>query len=881
MSLIRTLFYLLIVGVSGIGATYAAYMIILENEQSEARTVFMTSAADKVAEIKGLLTEEKVTMAAMSAFIENTPDIKQTQFLNVANKILSSQSALYYLVWAPKITHADVETAQAAWQQDMAGDVGFNDMAIDGAKSPLAVRDAYYPIYYIAPRDGAGVYLGTDIANAPRTRDTVRKVLQSGQAQATPKLDLMADRSVQPMTLILLPTMSKDVPGEPTGILLGAILLDKAINDTLMKFTDREKIQLSIYDISDSDAPKRIFHAASSADNSLPLTATDQFVYSDNLDMLGRQWQVTVKPVPGAFPYDDTPTQAIVVAGSLLTVLGLLITFLLATRHAAMKEQIDSSTRDLQQSLGDLAKARDDALAAAKTKADFLANMSHEIRTPLNGVLAAADLLIDTPLNGSQKNYVDIIHTSGDMLLSLINDILDYSKLNAGKMTLYPTVLEVSHATETLASIFRAQANTKKLSFAYSIDPPQHLHILADHLRLRQVAVNLIGNAIKYTQTGSVNVRLKYTRQEDRATMHFEVEDTGPGIPPAQQEHIFDKFTQLEKSGGRGGTGLGLAISRSLIDLMHGKIGVRSDGENGSVFWFEVPVVVIDDPSAFAKQAELKVDQAHDHKGCKVLLVEDVDTNRLVAREMLRRFGCEVDTATNGREAVECVQRGQYDIIFMDCQMPVMNGFDATRQIRQSGDSTVIVALTAHAFKEEIDRCLAVGMNDFVSKPINLEILGQTLDKWHTPVQRAAAVRRAGVWARRTVFRHWPPEREPPPVFDPQFLRDLCEAIPEKAGQIMDMAIKDTQKLYVELQNAVTARNTKEAGEIAHAMKSAVRQIGGEQLAHGCKLMEMAGKADDIAAMLAAFTQIQHAYPLFLKAIQDEAARLTFPPTHT
>jgi CheY-like chemotaxis protein/HPt (histidine-containing phosphotransfer) domain-containing protein len=286
--------------------------------------------------------------------------------------------------------------------------------------------------------------------------------------------------------------------------------------------------------------------------------------------------------------------------------------------------------------------------------------------------------------------------------------------------------------------------------------------------------------------------------------------------------------------------------------------------------------VIIEDPRAFEQATIENTPEARDHKGCRVLLVEDVDTNRLLARELLQKFGCTVDTAVNGKEAIQAVESRNYDIVFMDCQMPIMNCFDATRKLREQNDDTVIVALTAHAFAEEIDRCMAVGMNDFISKPINSEILKEVLDKWHRGDRQPQPATPAHIPVAA-------PEETEAPILDPQFLRDLCEAIPEKAGQIMELAIKDAHKLFGELQTEMDAVNIniKEAGEVAHAMKSAVRQIGGERLARACQRAEKAGKDGDLQELHAAFEQIKGNFDAFIKAVESEASRLTFPPTHT
>lgn len=855
--------------------TWPAYNAIVENELLESETAFMLAADSRMGAVKEMLNDEAATVAAMTSVLETVPILKQREFSATAERLLQIQESIYNLAWAPHIAAQDIVAAEQTWRDEVGMDFAYNDMDAFSNRMPLAPRDDYYPIHYIQPRDGAETYMGTDISAGPLTKETVAQVLRTGQTLATTRLDIIPGGQPQAVVLFLSPIRRTADEGKTSGILISSVILDKAIEHMLGQFPTEQGLKIQIKDITDPKAPQRLFPSTHAAEDD-EIKAAHRHLCK-TINVFGRSWYVSVYASEDAFLLDNKPPQATLFGGLLLTLFGMAITYLLSSRHAALENEVLQRTEQLQSSMAELGKARDEAVAGARARTEFLANMSHEIRTPLNGVLAATELLSTTVLNGSQKNYVEIIHTSGDMLLAIINDILDYSKLNAGKMALHPTVLEATHAAEILASIFRAQANAKKLTFAYKIDPPHKTYVLADHLRLRQVIVNLVSNAIKYTPSGRVDVSITFTSEGEQARLRFEVKDTGPGVSLNKQQEVFEQFTQLNNATSRNGTGLGLAICKSLIELMHGRIGVTSDGVNGSTFWFEVPVVIIDDPKAFELAAIESAPEARDHKDCRVLLVEDVDTNRLLARELLQKFGCIVDTAVNGKEALQALEGRNYDIVFMDCQMPIMNGFDATRLVRERRDETIIVALTAHAFTEEIDRCMAVGMNDFISKPINSDMLKDILDKWHHPHASAPHAAAHGA-AQQTAAN-----TEEAPILDPQFLRDLCEAIPEKAGQIMELSIKDAHKLFGELQSEMAAIpvNVKEAGEVAHALKSAVRQIGGERLARACQNAERASKDDNLYDLRAAFAQIRENFEPFIKAVESEASRLTFPPTHT
>ncbi|MGE5491204.1 MAG: EAL domain-containing protein [Actinomycetota bacterium] len=518
-----------------------------------------------------------------------------------------------------------------------------------------------------------------------------------------------------------------------------------------------------------------------------------------------------------------------------------------------MAHAFNSMMSALEEREAELRTARDSALRFAKLKADFAATVSHEIRTPLNGVIGTLDMLKTGSMSSDQRQLLELAWDSSQYLLELINNILDFSRLEAGRMEAERSDFELAPLIDSTLNVVRAPAAAKEIDLVTTLAPTIPLRLLGDPARIRQILTNLLGNAIKFTERGQVAISVDLAPSGD---LLFNVTDTGIGIAPEHLESIFDSFTQADTSTTRrfGGSGLGLAICKQLVHMLGGEIGVESELGRGSRFWFTVPCIpaapaVI---KATASSAETTSQRGH------VLIVEDNQTNRVVAAGMLRLLGCTSDFAENGSEAITAWQKGGWDLVLMDCNMPVTDGYQATAAIRQqeaiTGARIPIIAMTANTQAVDIEKCLAAGMDDHLPKPLTLQALAAKLQRW----------------------LHWTgtaPEEPPPadPVemqpLDSSVLERLREALGESLGEAIRPFLEDMPGYLVEMDSAVAQGDSGALRQVAHIIKGAAGNLGANAVAGLAKEIELHAEAGALAETGELVTRLRTEFALVEPAL--------------
>ncbi|MFW6296183.1 MAG: response regulator [Halothece sp.] len=559
--------------------------------------------------------------------------------------------------------------------------------------------------------------------------------------------------------------------------------------------------------------------------------------------------------------------------------------------HLELKETRD----DLKRTLVELVEARNIALEKAQQKSQFIANVSHEIRTPMNGVLGMTEILERTHLSSDQLDCVSTIKASGQTLLTLINDILDYSKLEAGAMPLNHHVFNLYSLIQELVYLFTPQCQRKNIDIISSLAPNVPKLLIGDSIRLRQILLNLIGNAVKFTSQGEVVLKVqvkpqlepkinpkKFASNSEEKTpkvkLYFSVSDTGIGIAPEDKGKLFQSFSQINSSliYSYGGTGLGLAICQKLVSLMGGAIDCDSILGKGTTFSFSVLLEPVEDEES-VEFPSLEIPSVSDQtvtqneklttpndslKSLKVLVVEDTPTNQKVILHLLKFLKIEADCVNHGQEALKQLAKCDYDLIFMDCQMPILDGYQTTQKIRQlrQKESPIIIGLTAYGMASDRQKCLDSGMDDYLCKPISLDDISAILEKWSSPDRKLRETSKQYTSAPLPYTQS--SNIKTKPIVDLEFLDRIISGDREFQKELLKIFVEDTTIYLSEAKAAVQETNNLSLLGKIHVIKGSATNLG-------IRIMKEVANKIEIQALDNNWTEIEQNICVLEKLVKE------------
>ncbi|MCU7553230.1 ATP-binding protein [Alteromonas sp. ASW11-19] len=754
---------LVLLSLTGITAGIVVLSLLAtQMEQNRQEQAFANNAERIASTLDGELGNIIDILHGLAGFVASHETLIPEEFEEYTATIMLRNPLLNGLSWNARVAGSDLREFEAFMQQryrDSGYEPGFtvSQRNSAGQVEPVTLRDNHVVISYLAPFAINKDVLGLDVASQTSRKETLEAAWVAKNAIPTPPITLSHGGETQLGVLLFLPYSAGNYgtsgllsDGYATAVIRLQELAEIALSGEMLSNT-----HLALIDPDAGTEPAVLYHTPMADDTLRSLVASRQSMLSDDAALFpmqarhvlrvgGRAWEL-IQVSDHEFLSQPWGVHLLLIAGLLFT--GLLGWFIiiLAGHTREVEYQVENRTRELtnanarlQESEKELQEARDIAVQSDQAKSDFLANMSHEIRTPMNAIIGLSSLGIQQHGNPDSYEKFYRINQSGEMLLGIINTILDFSKIEAGKLELESEVFSLPDILRRLDSMFRTQAQEKELSLVFKFAGKCDKYYVGDALRLTQVLVNLIGNAIKFTPQGEVEVTVgAQNLDENEARLTWSVKDTGIGMSENQLEHLFDAFSQADTSTSReyGGTGLGMTISQRLVEAMQGCFSVHSELGKGTVMSFTVPLQRASNAQKSAAKAQQHIDSLHPvgekvQLAGRVLLVEDNPINQTVIEEQLRHLGVSVDVVENGQQAVEAVAAHDYVLVLMDVQMPVMDGYQATREIRRTGNTIPIIALTAAAMVEDKQKARAAGMDDHLGKPFREREMRHLLAKW-------------------------------------------------------------------------------------------------------------------------------------------------------
>ena len=705
--------------IGGAGLSASLLVVLSYRNESLARNDLRDVAHERVEILRTQFLRSLEVLHSVAAFYAARPEISRSEFHTFVAGALARQPELQALAWDARVPRDQRQAFEQRAEADGFPGFGIIDENPDGTSAPSPERDEYFPVFYLEPLDRNRDAFGFDVGSELRRREALEKARDTGEAIASAPIRLAQDKAAQVGILVFQPLYRGDPRSvaERRASLTGFAVAVFRTGDLIGRALRAAHAPGYWFTLVDEDAGEKLYEARQTSFSGLEQTAA--------LEVAGRKWRLQLRGGPTR---SGAATPWIAFAGG-LAMTALLAAYLLQSQRHAANVALANSALRLEVAVRKEAEAA--AEAANRAKSDFLANMSHEIRTPMNAILGYTQILArDAGLHPFQRDAIGTIGSSCDHLLHVIDDILDLSRIDAGRSELTEEDFDVAGLARELIGLFQHQCEEKRLGLRYEGPPGERpLYLYGDGGKLRQVLINLLGNAVKFTERGRIVLRVSSC---EKAGWLFEVEDTGIGIAPEAQGTVFEPFSQVPSGTRRGGTGLGLTIAQRQVELMGSRLNLTSTPGEGSRFFFTLSLPAIANPfDATERSATRAIERLE--AGCHVraLVVDDIPENREVLAIMLRIVGCEVALAENGRQAVESVRLGCPDIVFMDMRLGDGDGMEIARQlVHEYGFRGLkIVATSASALTHQRDGYLRAGCDDFVAKPFRAERIYAALEQ--------------------------------------------------------------------------------------------------------------------------------------------------------